>query len=472
MKIALVTPYDYPYPGGVTEHIRHLDREFRARGHDARIIAPSTESQDALESNVIKVSGDVLPIPFNGSTARITLSPEVSRRVEEILNDEQFDIVHLHEPEAPLLGWAVLHASRAINVGTFHAYSETNVLNAYAQPFMEWIHTQLDGRIFVSAAVRDSITPYLPGEHRVIPNGIDYARFAGSKPSSRLAQGLQPVAEFDDGRPNILFVGRLDERKGFRYLLHAYPHIRHAIPDARLLVVGAFGEQDKTRFAEYVRASDLHDVHFIGRVSREELPRYYRTATIFCAPSTGGESFGIVLLEAMAAGLPIVASDIAGYRSVMRDGVEGCLVPPGEEKALAGCIIALLRDPERRKRMAAQGRTTAMRYDWQIVAPRVLDYYQELVQVRALRRTGKRYALPSRDSNLAQKVNGVNVVLSSLMNGLRLLETKPVSHNGMPGAAYRLGERRFAIASPSLPGMKVSAQLSNLFKFELVVKSS
>jgi phosphatidylinositol alpha-mannosyltransferase len=471
MKIALVTPYDYPYPGGVTEHIRHLDREFRARGHDTRIIAPSSESQDALESNVIKISGDVLPIPFNGSTARITLSPEVSRRVEEILNDEQFDIVHLHEPEAPLLGWAVLHASRAINVGTFHAYSETNVLNEYAQPFMEWIHTQLDGRIFVSPALRDSITPYFPGEHRVIPNGIDYARFAGSEPSTSSRQGLQPVAGFDDGRPNILFVGRLDARKGFRHLLHAYPHIKHTIPDARLLVVGAFGKEDKTRFAEYVRASDLHDVHFIGRVSREELPHYYRTATIFCAPSTGGESFGIVLLEAMAAGLPIVASDIAGYRSVVQDGVEGCLVPPGEENALAGCIIALLGDSERRERMAAQGRATATRYDWQIVAPRVLDYYQELIQACVLRRTGRQYALASRDPKLAQKVDGVNAVLNSLMHGLSLLETEPVPHNGTPGAAYRLGEGRFAIASPPLPGMKVSAQMNNLFKFELVVKS-
>jgi phosphatidylinositol alpha-mannosyltransferase len=471
MKIALVTPYDYPYPGGVTEHIRHLDREFRARGHDTRIIAPSTESQDALESNVIKVSGDVLPIPFNGSTARITLSPEVSRRVEEILNDEQFDIVHLHEPEAPLLGWTVLHASRAINVGTFHAYSEANVLNEYAQPFMEWIHMQLDGRIFVSPVVRDSITPYLPGEHRVIPNGIDYARFAGPEPSTRSGQGLQPVAEFDDGRPNILFVGRLDARKGFHHLLGAYASIKHMVPDVRLLVVGAFGEEDKARFAGYVRAHDLRDVHFIGRVSREELPRYYRTATVFCAPSTGGESFGIVLLEAMAAGLPVVASDIAGYRSVMQDGVEGCLVPPGEEKALAGCIIALLRDPERRERMAAQGRATAARHDWQIVAPRVLDYYQELIQARTLRRTGRRYALAPCDPKLAQKVNGVNMVLNSLMNGLSLLETGPVPDNGMPGAACRLGEKRFAITSPLLPGMKVSAQLSNLFKLELVVKS-
>ncbi len=178
MKIALVTPYDYPYPGGVTEHIRHLDREFRARGHDTRIIAPSTELQEALPANVIKVNGDILPVPVNGSMARINLSPEVARRVKEILDAEQFDIIHLHEPEVPLLGWAVLHASRAVNVGTFHAYSENHTFDEYTQPLMAWVQAQLDGRIFVSPAVRESLASLAAGEYRVIPNGIDYARFA------------------------------------------------------------------------------------------------------------------------------------------------------------------------------------------------------------------------------------------------------------------------------------------------------
>ncbi len=374
MKIALVTPYDYPYPGGVTEHVRHLDREFRARGHDTRILAPSTQPQDALDTNVIKVSGDVLPIPLNGSTARIALSPEILERVQEILNDEHFDVVHLHEPEAPLLNWAVLQASRAVNVGTFHAYSENKTLYQYIQPFLEWVWLELDGRILVSPALREALAPYIFGEVPIIPNGIDYARFA--------APDMAPIREFDDEGPTILFVGRLEPRKGFPHLLNAYPDIQRAFPDARLLIVGAFAEADRSRWAEEVRTRALRDVHLIGRVSSDELPRYYRTATVFCAPSTGGESFGIVLLEAMAAGLPVVASSIAGYRSVMQDGVQGRLVAPKDEPGLAEAIIGLLRDPEARGQMATRGRETAAQYDWSVVAPRVLEYYQELLETR------------------------------------------------------------------------------------------
>jgi phosphatidylinositol alpha-mannosyltransferase len=374
MKIALVTPYDYPYPGGVTEHIRHLDREFRARGHETRIIAPSTAQLETLPANVIPVSEDILPIRGNGSTARITLSPEVTHRVKGILEREHFDIIHLHEPEVPLLGWAVLHASHAVNVGTFHAYTEKHDWEQFPQPLMAWVQSHLDGRIFVSPAVEEMLSSYAPAGSRVIPNGIDYESFADP--------ALAPIQEFADGRPNILFVGRLDERKGFRYLLQAYTHIKPAISEARLLVVGAFGEQEQAPFVEYVRAHELSDVHFIGRVSAEDLARYYRTAALFCAPSTGGESFGIILLEAMAAGLPIVASDIAGYRSVLCDHLDGRLVPPGDGEALADGIIGLLRQPSERARLAQHGRATAARYDWHLVAPRVLDYYEEAMQAR------------------------------------------------------------------------------------------
>ncbi len=203
---------------------------------------------------------------------------------------------------------------------------------------------------------------------------FDAARFA--------AADIDPVAEFDDGRPNVLFVGRLEPRKGFPHLLKAYPQIKRAVPDVRLLVVGAYSEEDKARLIEGIGTNALQDVHWIGRVSAQDLPRYYRTATIFCAPSTGGESFGIVLLEAMAAGAPIVASGIAGYRSVMQAGVQGRFVPPEDEPALAEAIIHLLGDPEARSSMAVRGRETAAQYDWSVVAPRVLSYYQELLDKR------------------------------------------------------------------------------------------
>jgi phosphatidylinositol alpha-mannosyltransferase len=371
MKIALVSPYDYPYPGGVTEHITALDEHFRALGHDTRIIAASSKDDESLDEHVIKVSGAVSTVPFSGSNARITFAPAVYRRVKQILKREQFDIVHVHEPSVPMLSLVVLRHSHAINVGTFHAYRESNMLFEVAGQLLKRVFRRLDGRIFVSEAVRDYVTHYFPGPYVIIPNGIDCARFANPH--------IQPIEKFADGRPNILYVGRMDKRKGFRYLLRAFPHIKHAIPDARLLVVGAFNDKDKAPFVRYARALKLRGVHFIGPVSREDLPRYYRTATIFCAPSTGFESFGIILLEAMAAGVPVIASDIAGYRCVLTDQREGLLVPPQDEQAIARAAIELLNAPARRAEMSAAGQRTAAQYDWDLIAQRVLAYYQELI---------------------------------------------------------------------------------------------
>lgn len=375
MKIALVTPYDYPFPGGVTEHIMQLDREFRRRGLETRIIAASSEDADTLQDNVIKVSGVLATFPFSGSNVRLSINPQVYQRIKKILKEENFDVVHAHEPAAPLLCPIVLRHSQAVNVGTFHAYRETNTVYQMARPLLRPVYNKLDGRIFVSQAVRDFTLPQFPGAYRIIPNGIDFNRFA--------APEIRPIARFNDGRPNILYVGRLDKRKGFRNLIRAFPYIKQEIPDARLLVVGAFDDDDKAPFIRYARTHRLRGVHFVGYVSRQELPRYYRTAQLFCAPSTGFESFGIVLLEAMAAGLPIVASDIMGYRQVLTNGKEGLLVPPENPAALAQAGINLLSNPDTGLHMGEQGRLTATQYDWTHIADEVLAYYDELVLARA-----------------------------------------------------------------------------------------
>ncbi len=367
MKIALVSPYDYPYPGGVTEHVAALDKHFRELGHDTRIIAASSTDEDVLGDHIIKVSGAILPVSVSGSKARVAYSPQVYQRVKKILHEEQFDVVHIHEPTIPMLSLAVLRHSHAVNVGTFHAYRETTSAYAYMRPLVKRVLGRLDGRIFVSDAVQESITRYFPGDYVIIPNGIDYARF--SSPSTQL------IERFNDGRPNILFVGRMEKRKGFRHLIRAFVYIKNEIPDARLIVVGAYEDKEKGPFLRYARTHKLHGVHFVGRVSPEDLPRYYRTATVFCAPSTGFESFGIVLLEAMAAGLPIVASDIPGYRGVLENGRGGLLVPPGDEQAIARAITSLLRDPAKKARMSECGRQTAAEHDWSIIARRVLDFY-------------------------------------------------------------------------------------------------
>jgi phosphatidylinositol alpha-mannosyltransferase len=359
----------------VVKHIAALDREFRRLGHDVRIIAACSEDVGDVPPHVLKVSGSIVPIPAAGSVARITLSPRVYRRVKKILKQEQFDVIHLHEPMTPALPLAVLRhvplSPRSLVVGTFHAYREDNHPGyEYAKPIFEPFFGRLDGRIAVSRAVRDYLVGYFPGDYRIIPNGIDVGRF--SDPA------LRPIERFDDGKLNVLFVGRLDKRKGFKYLLRAFAHVKEAVPQARLMVVGAYDKEDKEPFVLYARENRLHDVRFIGYVPEDDLPLYYRTCHVFCAPSTGFESFGIILLEAMAAGKPIVASNIDGYRGVLSDGEEGLLVRPEDERRLAEALIRLLRDPSLQERMGRQGQAKAADYSWQKVAQQVLNCYREL----------------------------------------------------------------------------------------------
>ena len=371
MKIALVTPYEYPYPGGVTEHVAHLDHYFREQGHTVTIIAPSSEDAGGVEDNVIRISKSIVSLSFSGSTSRITLSPRIYRAVKRLLKEEQFDVIHLHEPFTPALPLVVLRHSKTVNVGTFHAYREEEHL-AYelVRPLLKPFMDRLDARICVSESARELVSLHFPGDYLVIPNGIDMQRFGPQ---------VQPIEKYVDGRPTVLFVGRLDKRKGFRYLMRAMPYVFQAVPEARLLVVGAFDKEDKEPFVRYARMHHLSSVRFVGRVSPAELPRYYASCDVFCAPSTGFESFGIVLLEAMAAGKPIVATDIPGYRSVLDDGQEGLLVEPENERALADATVRLLADPATRREMGERGRRKAARFDWPIIAGQILELYERLL---------------------------------------------------------------------------------------------
>jgi phosphatidylinositol alpha-mannosyltransferase len=366
VKIALVSPYDYPYPGGVTNHVRHLYREFTTLGHEVRIMAPSSNRNlERDEVDVYRI-GNVRRVPANGSIARITLSFRLARRVREVLVSEAFDVVHAHEPLMPSLPPTVLKYSDALNVGTFHAYRGSYYGYFYGRPVLRRVFTKLDARIAVSRAAKRFVRQYFMAPYRIIPNGVEVARFNPDL--------VQPLPQFDDGRPNILFVGRPEKRKGFGYLLRAYPHIKSAFPQARFLVVGA-GNWEESPYRAYIERHHMRDIVIIGRVSDEDLPRYHRTAQVFCSPAVSGESFGIVLLEAMASGLPIVASNIEGYAQVLTDGAEGVLVPPRDEHAVAGAVCRLLQDPSLRQTMGEHGRVTALQYSWERVAEQVLDLY-------------------------------------------------------------------------------------------------
>lgn len=375
MKIALVTPYDYPYPGGVTRHIAGLDRVFREWGHEVWVLAASSKDKDELDHNVLKVAGGVVPLPTSGSVARISLSPRAYRRVKSILREKSFDIVHLHEPLMPVLPLVVLRHSHTVNIGTFHAYREiAHPGYEYGKHLLQPFFDRLDGKIAVSEAARDAVARYFPGDYTIIPNGIDYQRFN---------HGAEPLPAYADGRPTILFVGRLEKRKGFEYLLQAFGRVRQSLPNARLLVVGAYSKEEKEPFILQARRDGIHGVHFVGYVSEADKPRYFRSCDVFCAPSLGFESFGYVLLEAMAAGRAIVASDIPGYRCVLTDGREGLLVEPGDPGALGAALVRLLRDRDLRERMGAQGEATARNLSWSKVGLRILAYYHELLERRA-----------------------------------------------------------------------------------------
>lgn len=369
MKIALVSPYDYAYPGGVGRHVAALAEQFRAVGHQVSIIVPGSSDRDEeMEDGIFRI-GRVMPVPANGSIARITLSLRVARRVRHILAAEHYDIVHVHEPLMPALSPTVLRYSQTANVGTFHAFRHSYYGYRYGRPLLKLILNKLHGRIAVSRVALNYVSQYFPGAYAIIPNGVDLRRYRLDVP---------PIERYMDGKQNILFVGRWEKRKGLAFLIRAYELLRHDFPNARVLVVGPEGRHGRA-YRDYVELHGLRGIEFIGRVSDEDLPRYYRTCDIFCAPSTSGESFGIVLPEAMASGKPVVTTDIEGYRQVVTHGVHGLLVPPRDEHALANALAQLLNDGTERRRMGENGRHAAQRYAWEHVAQRVLTFYTEVL---------------------------------------------------------------------------------------------
>jgi phosphatidylinositol alpha-mannosyltransferase len=376
VKLALVSPYDFAYPGGVTEHVAHLAQQFLARGHEVHIVAPSSDDEaepsSSFDAPVHRI-GRVVSIPANGSVARITLSLRSYLQAKRLLQEQQFDLIHLHEPMMPALPLTVLRHSNTTNVGTFHAFRNTPLTYFYGKPILRPFFRKLHGHIAVSSAARDFVGEYFRADYRIIPNGIDFQRFNRRYP---------PLEQLADERPTVLFVGRLEKRKGLKFLLRAWPKVLERQPNARLVVVGRGRPlEGYKRFAARQGWSPA-DVVFAGYVAAEDLPRYYQACDVFCAPNTGQESFGIVLLEAMAAAAPIVASDIPGYRDVLDDGEQGLLVERKNPGAIADAVSRLLANPELRANMRRAGQHKARAYDWPRVASQVLDYYLEVLARR------------------------------------------------------------------------------------------
>jgi phosphatidylinositol alpha-mannosyltransferase len=373
MKIGLVCPYIYPESGGVAQHVRFLYENLRVRGHDVRILTASHGPQRASEGDILRI-GVGFSMPANGSMGTLTFSPRYLGQVRDLLARERFDLLHFHEPFVPFLSLFLLRESRSVNVATFHAYAGFSPSYELGSRVMGGHAARLHGRIAVSAAARHFIDRFFPGDYKVIPNGVDVPRFANAV----------PIARWQDGTPNVLFVGRLEPRKGVLDLLKAHRILRKTGSGNRLLIVGSGPQEREAR--RYVATRGLQGVEFLGRVTDAEKAQLFRTVDVYASPATGGESFGIVLLEAMAAGAPIVASDIHGYKGVVRRDREGLLVPPHEPKELAKAIARLLGDADLRAEMSTAGRLRAEQFSWPRVAARVEDYYGFVI--RRLAATG------------------------------------------------------------------------------------
>jgi phosphatidylinositol alpha-mannosyltransferase len=380
VRIALVSPYSWTYPGGVTRHIEALSAELRAQGHEADVLAPF-DPDDALSARLHRGArpqrldppenfialGRTIGIPANGAVSNLTGTPHSVYAIRKALREGGYDVAHIHEPIVPLIGFDALMSSGALPlVGTFHTYSTNPISNQIGALVMGGRRrmNRLHARIAVSEAAAWTARRFYGGHYRIVPNGVLLPAI----------EGEQPVERDSDEPLRILFIGQAVERKGLPMLLRAFEALREQIP-AALTLVGASAEEIAPMLL------DDRGVHALGKVSElrkhEELAR----AEVLCAPSLSGESFGMVLTEAFAASTPVIASDIPGYRDVACDGSDSLLVAPGDPLALAEALRALALDPARRKAMATAARERAERFSWTQVAEEVLDVYREAVAV-------------------------------------------------------------------------------------------
>lgn len=379
MKIGIVCPYSWEVPGGVQVHIRDITEELMRRGHEVSVLAPG-DDDDEVPAYVTK-AGRPVPVPYNGSVARILFGPRVAARVRRWLSDGGFDIVHIHEPNTLSLGLLATWWADVPVVATFHAAIPRSRVLTAAHGILRSAMEKFTARIAVSEEARRTLVHHLGGDAVLIPNGLYVDRFAGA-----------PRPEWQGAGGTFSFLGRLDEpRKGLPVLLQAWPVIHSARPEARLLVAG---RGDVEQIAQTIPGPHRDGVTFLGGVSDADKVALLASSDIYIASHTGGESFGIVLAEAMAAGTPVLASDLPAFRAVLGEGRYGALVPVGDSAALAAEALSLLDDPVRRQAYQAVATVAVRRYDWSRVTSEVLAVYEMALAVGAT--DAHRFRIPGR----------------------------------------------------------------------------
>lgn len=357
MRLALVCPYDWAAAGGVQVHVRELGERLRADGHEVLVLTPASERP---AQRWVRSVGRPVAVPYGRTSAPISPWPTTRRRVRAAIATFRPDVVHVHEPFAPSATLFALSAGPPV-VATFHSGLDRSLLYDGAAPALRRAARRIAVRIAVSERAAEVARRRIGGVFEVVPNGVDVQRFADASPA-----GLP-----GDGR-RLLFVGRLHARKGFSALVDAFGGLASDHADLRLVVVGEGGER---RALERLDEPVRQRVTMLGTVPNDEVPSIHAACEVFVAPNTGGESFGVVLVEAMAAGLPVVATDIPGFDEVIRDGTDGLLVPPGDAAALAAAIDRVLNDAELAERISISGRERARTFSWDAVIPRLEAIY-------------------------------------------------------------------------------------------------
>jgi phosphatidyl-myo-inositol alpha-mannosyltransferase len=380
VRVGLVSPYSWTVPGGVNHHVEHLAEELGERGHETWIIAPVgalTPARRQVDSRRHKHTerfipmGNGVPVPTNGSMAYVNFSPQIMTRMDRAIRYGRFDVLHVHEPCTPMVAMmSVLMAASPV-VATFHAALEKSAFYDYGRVAARAVMRRLDVRVAVSEAARSFPESRFPGEFRIVPNGVPVEDYVPARSAVKT-------------RGRILFVGRAEPRKGLGVLLQAFTLLRKRVPHATLVVAGATRRQVLETERNGI-PTDLTGVEALGWVDDHDKVEQLGEAEILCAPSLAAESFGIVLAEGMAAGVPVVASDLAGYRAVLRDGAAGRLSPPGDPVALADALFELLNDEDERRRLRAAGIAAAEELSWVRITDRIEEAYRDAVAAPRIR---------------------------------------------------------------------------------------
>ncbi|MRH93063.1 glycosyltransferase [Nocardia sp. SYP-A9097] len=361
MRIGMVCPYSFDVPGGVQAHVVELAQVLIERGHKVSVLAPAAD--DTPLPDYVVSAGRAVAIPYNGSVARLSFGPTAYSRIRRWIAENDFDVLHIHEPNAPSLSMLALKIAEGPIVATFHTSTTKSLVLSTFQGVLRPYHEKISGRIAVSELARRWQVEALGGDAVEIPNGVDVPAFAH--------------APLLNGYPReggtVLFLGRYDEpRKGMDVLLGALPELVRRHPNIEVLIVGR-GDEERLRREAGKNASHLR---FLGQVSDQEKASAMRSADVYCAPNLGGESFGIVLVEAMAAGTAVVASDLDAFRRVLRDGTAGMLVPVGDSDLLAAALDSVLTDAGRRDDLIRTANQVVGEYDWPVVAEQILRVYE------------------------------------------------------------------------------------------------